>query len=296
MMTVNEVSKLTGVSIRALQYYDKIGLLHPAEYTEAGYRLYDDTALERLQQILLFRELEFSLKEIQSILQSPDFDRDRALDQQICLLTLKKEHIENLITFARGLKQVGGMNMDFSAFDTAKMDEYATKAKEKWQHTNAYQEYTQKNKGRSKDAEEALARGLMLIFSDFGKCKDGDPALPEAQALVKRLQAYISENYYQCTPEILQTLGAMYGAGGEFTENIDKTGGKELQNLSSVQSLSTANKQDKPYRHSLTSAGAYSLYERKRNEKENLCNSYCSACSRPRHEHLFYYRSLQGVE
>ena len=213
MMTVNEVSKLTGVSIRALQYYDKIGLLHPAEYTEAGYRLYDDTALERLQQILLFRELEFSLKEIQSILQSPDFDRDRALDQQICLLTLKKDHIENLITFARGLKQVGGMNMDFSAFDTAKMDEYATKAKEKWQHTNAYQEYTQKNKGRSKDAEEALARGLMLIFSDFGKCKDGDPALPEAQALVKRLQAYISENYYQCTPEILQTLGAMYGAG-----------------------------------------------------------------------------------
>lgn len=226
MMTVNEVSKLTGVSIRALQYYDKIGLLHPAEYTEAGYRLYDDTALERLQQILLFRELEFSLKEIQSILQSPDFDRDRALDQQICLLTLKKEHIENLITFARGLKQVGGMNMDFSAFDTAKMDEYATKAKEKWQHTNAYQEYTQKNKGRSKDAEEALARGVMLIFSDFGKCKDGDPALPEAQALVKRLQAYISENYYQCTPEILQTLGAMYGAGGEFTENIDKAGGE----------------------------------------------------------------------
>ena len=194
MMTVNEVSKLTGVSIRALQYYDKIGLLHPAEYTEAGYRLYDDTSLERLQQI--------------------------------CLLTLKKEHIENLITFARGLKQVGGMNMDFSAFDTAKMDEYATKAKEKWQHTNAYQEYTQKNKGRSKDAEEALARGVMLIFSDFGKCKDGDPALPEAQDLVKRLQAYISENYYQCTPEILQALGAMYGAGGEFTENIDKAGGE----------------------------------------------------------------------
>lgn len=94
------------------------------------------------------------------------------------------------------------------------------------QQTNAYQEYTQKNKGRSKDAEEALARGLMLIFSDFGKCKDGDPALPEAQALVKRLQAYISENYYQCTPKILQTLGAMYGAGGEFTENIDKAGGE----------------------------------------------------------------------
>ena len=79
MMTVNEVSKLTGVSIRALQYYDKIGLLHPAQYTEAGYRLYDDAALERLQQILLFRELEFPLKQIQTIPQSPDFDRDKAL-------------------------------------------------------------------------------------------------------------------------------------------------------------------------------------------------------------------------
>lgn len=113
MMTVHEVSKRTGVSIRALQYYDKIGLLPPAEYTQAGYRLYDDAALERLQQILLFREMEFSLKEIQTILQSPDFDRDRALEQQIALLTLKKEHLDNLITFARGLKQVGGKKYGF---------------------------------------------------------------------------------------------------------------------------------------------------------------------------------------
>ena len=68
MMTVNEVSKLTGVSIRTLQYYDTIGLLKPAEYTESGYRLYDDTSLERLQQILLFKELEFPLKEIKKII------------------------------------------------------------------------------------------------------------------------------------------------------------------------------------------------------------------------------------
>ena len=71
---VNEVSKLTGVSIRTLQYYDKIGLLHPAKYTEAGYRLYDDAALETLQQILLFRELEFSLKDIKEIMCSCRLD------------------------------------------------------------------------------------------------------------------------------------------------------------------------------------------------------------------------------
>ena len=93
MWTVNEVGKRTGVSIRTLQYYDKIGLLHPAQYTQAGYRLYDKRGLERLQQILLFRELAFSLKEIEKILQSPDFDREKALDQQIEMLTLKKEHL-----------------------------------------------------------------------------------------------------------------------------------------------------------------------------------------------------------
>ena len=147
MMTVHEVSSLTGVSIRTLQYYDRIGLLHPAGYTDAGYRLYDDAALETLQQILLFRELEFPLKEIQRIIQSPFFDRQKALDQQITLLELKKEHLDNLIRLARGLKEEGvGLGMDFSAFDTKKMDEYAARAKKTWGNTPAYREYEQRQK------------------------------------------------------------------------------------------------------------------------------------------------------
>ena len=117
MMTVNEVSKLAGVSIRTLQYYDKIGLLHPTGYTDAGYRLYDDADLERLQHILLFRELEFPLKDIKMIVNSPDFDRSKALEQQIELLKLKKEHIENLMNFALGIKLLGVKHMDFKAFD-----------------------------------------------------------------------------------------------------------------------------------------------------------------------------------
>jgi DNA-binding transcriptional MerR regulator len=78
MKTVNEVSKLTGISVRTLHHYDEIGLLTPTAVTEAGYRLYDDTALERLQHILLFRELEFPLKDIKDILDSPDFERNKA--------------------------------------------------------------------------------------------------------------------------------------------------------------------------------------------------------------------------
>ena len=96
MMTVKEASRLTGISIRTLQYYDKLGLL-PAMRTESGYRLYDDAALERLQQILLFRELEFPLRDIRTILDNPNFDRRKALRQQIELLTLKKQHLEDLI-------------------------------------------------------------------------------------------------------------------------------------------------------------------------------------------------------
>lgn len=145
MMTVNEVSKLAGVSVRTLHYYDRIGLLCPTKLTEAGYRLYDDMALERLQSILLFRELQFPLKEIRAILDSPDFDRKKALDQQITLLELKKEHIENLIDLARGIKLTGVRPlMDFSAFDTSKIDEYAKQAKEMYGQSEAYREFEEK--------------------------------------------------------------------------------------------------------------------------------------------------------
>lgn len=225
MRTVNDVSRLTGVSIRALQYYDRIGLLKPAEYTASGYRLYDDTSLERLQQILLFRELEFSLQEIKKILDAPGFDKNKALDRQIELLGLKKDHLEKLIRFARGIKEQGVNNMDFKAFDTTEIDEYSRRAREEWGQTAAYREYEEKAKDRTKKEEKDLGDGLMRIFAELGQVKDLDPAGEKPQALIGKLQEYISGNYYSCTKEILNSLGKMYAAGGEFTENIDRAGG-----------------------------------------------------------------------
>ena len=204
MMTVKEVSRLTGVSVRTLQYYDQIGLLHPGTRTEAGYRLYDAATLETLQQILLFRELKFSLKEIAAILQ---------------------RHLESLITLAENIRQTGGNAMDFTAFDTKKLDEYAAKAKQQWGATAAYQEYETKNAHETTQAQQENARALMALVAAFGHMQTKDPADPAVQAQVQKLQAFITEHYYTCTKEILHSLGQMYGAGGEFTANINAAGG-----------------------------------------------------------------------
>ena len=226
MKTVNEVSKLTGVSIRTLQYYDQIGLLKPAEYTESGYRLYDDAALEKLQQILLFKELEFPLKDIKEIINRSDFDKKKALEQQIGLLELKKEHIENLLNLCKYLKARGVRRLDFTAFDSSKLDEYSKKAKEQWGQTPEYKEFSEKSKNWTKEYESGLMADFSRIFEEFGHMISKDPASAEVQAQVKKIQDFITENMYKCTDEILYGLGKMYAGGGEFTENIDKMGGK----------------------------------------------------------------------
>lgn len=229
MMTIKEVSDISGVSIRSLHHYDKIGLLPATEVTAAGYRLYDENALERLQLILLFKELQFPLKDIKEILDDPNFDRSKALEQQIKLLELRKEHLENLIDLARGIKMIGVSKvskMSFEAFDTRKIDEYAAEAKKSWGATDAWKEYEQKSAGRSKEQEMALGVGMMDIFAEFGKAKDGSPEAEEAQALVRKLQNYITDHFYTCTDEILEGLGQMYAGGGDMTKSIDKMGGE----------------------------------------------------------------------
>lgn len=193
MMTVHEVSKLAGVSIRTLQYYDKIGLFHPPGYTDAGYRLYDDADLERLQHILLFRELEFPL---------------------------------NLMNFALGIKILGVKHMDFKAFDRSKLDEYSRQAKELYGSTPEYKEMEEKQKNRTEEDEKILADRFMLLFKEAGEIKNSDPASADAQNLIKRIQDYITDNLYTCSNKILRGLGKMYLGGGDFTTNIDAYGGE----------------------------------------------------------------------
>jgi len=225
MKTITEIAKLTGISIRTLHHYDAIGLLKPTRVTEAGYRQYDEAALERLYLILLFRELEFPLKDIKKILNAPDFDRNRILEQQISLLEQKRVRLSYLASMARGIKLTGIHALELEGFNVKNIDTYAAQAKTLYGKTDAYKEFEQKERSRTPEQSKTVNNGVMDFFVRLGQIKHLSPDSEEAQVWVRELQAYFTEHFYTCTPQILQGLGQMYAGGGSMTENIDAAGG-----------------------------------------------------------------------
>lgn len=152
----------------------------------------------------------------------PDFDVQRALDDQITLLTLQKERLERLIALARERKK--GVNMDFSAFDRSELDAYTAEAKEKWGDTAAYREF-EKN-GKSTAENNAAGEALMRILANIGANRTLAPDAPAVQEKVKALQEHITKNFYPCTKGILASLGQMYTQDERFRTNIDAFGGE----------------------------------------------------------------------
>jgi len=225
MKTVKEVSHLTGVSVRTLHHYDAIGLLKPTQITDAGYRLYGEAALEQLYMILVYRELGLSLKEIRSILDAPDYDRNPVLEQQAAQMQAQINKLQNRIALAKGILTSGVKHMDFEAFDPRKIDEHSTQAKALYGKTDAYKEFEKKSKNRTKEQEQDLSGQVMDFFARLGKMRPCDPGCEDAQAWVKELQTFFTEHFYTCTPQILSSLAESYAGGGSMTENIDKVGG-----------------------------------------------------------------------
>ncbi|MBQ4572219.1 MAG: MerR family transcriptional regulator [Clostridia bacterium] len=223
-MQIKEFAELTGVSVRTLHYYDEIGLLSPAYVDEhTGYRFYDDNSILRMQEILFYRELDFSLKSIGEILSSKNYDKTKALAEQKKLLILKKERLERLISaIDRATKGENVMN----AFDNNEFEKYKQEAQEKWGNTDAYKEYADKTKNYSKNNWQNMTDGLNDIIAEFSVCmKNGNkPDSDEAQNLVKMLQNHITETCYTCTKEILAGLGQMYVYDERFKNNIDRNG------------------------------------------------------------------------
>ncbi|MDG3136968.1 MerR family transcriptional regulator [Streptococcus suis] len=164
--TVKQVSQLTGLTVRTLHHYDQIGLLKPAFVAANGYRYYNQENLARLQEILLFRELEFPLKDIQQLLDVTEVNRQQVLRDHISLLELKRERLDRIINHARLLTEKRGEVMDFHAFDSSQLDSYKVEAKERWGNTSAFAEFEEKYDA-SKD--RVFAQEMQAIFEVFGK-------------------------------------------------------------------------------------------------------------------------------
>ena len=163
-MQIKEFAQQIGVSVRTLHYYDEIGLLKPSEVdAQNGYRFYDERSLERMQEILFYRELDFSLKTIAQILSSPDYDKQQALTRQRKLLLAKKERLERLIDALDSMEKGEGFMKPNNEYEDLK-NKYAEEVRQRWGSTDAYKESQQRNTDFSQAASL-----LDAVFEEFAE-------------------------------------------------------------------------------------------------------------------------------
>lgn len=232
--SISEAARRTGVSVRTLRYYDQIGLLKPSEVSPAGYRYYDGPAMDTLQQILFYRELGVPLEQIGRILHAPDYDRTQALLRHRQLLLMKQQRLDDMLRLVD--ETIGGtvMYQDTPKPTQAQLDavkaEYAREAAERWGNTEAFFESREKHAAYTPEQEEQIKADMEDIFRAFAA--SGDPAGPEAQALVRRWQEHITQYHYRCTDSILACLGQMYVNDPRFQDYLDQYGPNTARRLS----------------------------------------------------------------
>lgn len=229
---VKEVRDMVGVSVRTLHYYDQIGLLKPESVSTAGYRLYTDGDLERLQQILFFKELDFSLQEIKEILDSPDFNRGHALKAHREMLIKKKKRLEKIIkSVEKTIDSIeGGIEMSkkemFDGFSIEEIEKhkekYAEETKEKYGDSSAYKESQRRTSKYTKEDWAVITEKQNEIYKRLAELMDKEPTDSEVQKSVEQWRQFINDYFYTCTPEIYRGLGELYVNDERFTANIDK--------------------------------------------------------------------------
>jgi DNA-binding transcriptional MerR regulator len=224
--TVSEISKLAGISVRTLHYYDEIGLLKPSQVGKNGYRYYGEKELIKLQQILFYKELEFSLDQIIKIINSSEFDIGEALNSHKKLLLIKKMRIDKLIKAVdKSIKNLRGGTMDtsdlYGSFSKDEYDKYKEEAKRRWGHTKAYKQSTERIKNWTKEdfkkMEEEAKNILEQVVINMDKGIESD----EVQEQIERYHKHISV-YYDCPIEVFRGLGNMYVEDKRFTAYYDK--------------------------------------------------------------------------
>lgn len=228
--TVKEAAKISGVSVRTLHYYDEIGLLKPSGRSEANYRLYSAVDLERLQQVLFFRELDFPLKEVKRILDDPGYDRRGSLLQQRQWLVQKKSRTEGLIVAVdaalaalekgtnMGKKELGSL---FEGFDPS---QYEAEVEQRWGESDAYRESARRTKQYTKNDWASVKQegdeiaGRLAQLMEQGLTADSQQAVEIAE----QHRQYICKWFYPCPKQMHTQLGQSYVDDPRFTANIDK--------------------------------------------------------------------------
>lgn len=224
--TVKAVADLAGISIRTLHHYDEIGLLKPAELSAAGYRLYSQQDLERLQQVLFFRELGLSLHEIQAILDSPGFDRKQALLDHRKLLQERQRRLERLI---RSVDQTleamkRGTTMDEKAmFDGFDPSQYEEEARQRWGHSKEFQQSVERTKRYTKGDWEGIQQEIGQISQGIAALMERSPEDPEVQGWVGKWHQVINDRFYACSSEVFRGLADLYVQDERFTAVFEKT-------------------------------------------------------------------------
>lgn len=223
--TVRQLAKIAGVSIRTIHYYDEIGLLKPAFVKENGYRGYGEAELLKLEQILFFKELEFSLEEIVQIMNASDFDTLTALTDQKKYLELKEAKLKRqIITINKAINTLKGGEKIMQTSTTTiqdKMEEYKKEAKARWGNTDAYKQSQKRTANWTKADYDRVAADTQSLTKELAVTMDKGFDSPEFQALVERHHQAI-EVFYDCSPEMYRGLASMYVTDPRFRAFYDK--------------------------------------------------------------------------
>ncbi|MFD8596169.1 MerR family transcriptional regulator [Kitasatospora sp. NPDC059646] len=228
--TVGQLARLAGVTVRTLHHYDEVGLLSPGGRTRAGYRRYDDAELDRLQQILFYRELGFPLEEIAAILDDRSVSPTEHLRRQRELIGDRIRKLEDLAAAVERAMEARTLGIQltpeekFEVFGKDYQESWEDEAEQRWGDTDAWKQsrartskYTKADWERIKEETDAVNDALVAAFT-----AGAAPDSPEAMDAAEQHRAHIGLNFYECAPQMHRCLGDMYVADERFTATYEQ--------------------------------------------------------------------------
>lgn len=225
--TIKQIAKMASVSVRTLHYYDQIGLLKPSSVGENGYRHYEEKELIKLQQILFFRELDFSLNQIKKMVDDSNFNVLNALDDQRKLLLLERSRLDELLrTINKTLGKLKGENIMnnedlFEGLSKDQIEKHKDEVRERWGNTVAYKQSVERTKNWTKEDYKRIKEENDRIAYDLVANIEKEIEDPKVQAVIKQHWEQINK-FYDCSMEMYKCLAKMYIEDERFTDHYRK--------------------------------------------------------------------------